>query len=419
MKLTDYINPIFLFFIFLFGCNANEKAPNENSKSSFNSVIIDVTKLKETNSLRLSQFADSISYLYLSETDYEFSNIFSKIMVDNDTLYLSTSNNVYKYTPEGVFIKKIIDEKQIKISNIKYHYTTFNKKERYFSFSSSTTIVKQSTTYRQSKDYVNFSFDGVYLNETNYLIDNSYKKIESYFGDFCLYKKDTIIVIDSQGNRLEPVNTPINRLGPFLFYAEKTYSNDIFYAYPNPAAGDRYVFHGRTNAFWDKVLFVPVDSTLWFKIFAIDTIYNTQDFISFEPKFIFKTDTSFIDIHQYTQFRNGIETEKLLKKNKITGFLPLQSKDELLYILNGSIAIADKSGRTYGFSSKPIINDLDGYIQDIDIKTHLNESQFYIENNYLYLIIASKQFFKEGCKPPFENMKNDNSPVVLKIKLKT
>jgi len=44
---------------------------------------------------------------------------------------------------------------------------------------------------------------------------------------------------------------------------------------------------------------------------------------------------------------------------------------------------------------------------------------FYVENNYLYLLVGAESFFKEGSKPPFENLTEKSNPVVLKIKLKS
>ena len=416
-QLGAFIYITILFFLFC-GCIFQE-SKKDDSDSLFNPVIIDVTQLKETNPIRLSQFADSISYIFLSETDYVFREFLSKIMIADDTLFLIKFENVYKYTPDGVFIKKIIDAKQNSSSTIKYMYAAYNKKARFFTFSSNTTIVRQSTTYRQPKEYVNFSFDGVFLNETDYFIDNNYKLIESYFDDYCLYRKDTIIEIDSQGNRLEQVNTMINMLGPFLFYAEAYDSNDVIYSYPNPAAEDRYISRSKTDYSFGNMNFLPLDSVLWFKHFAIDTLYSTQDFITIEPRFIFKTDNFFINIHEYTKLKSALDIKKITKLSKIAGFLPLQSTGELLYVINQNIAVADNSGHTYGFSSKPILNDLDDYLKDIDLKTYLVNELYYIDNNNLYIIVASNQFFKEGSKPPFENMMNDDSPVVLKIKLKT
>ena len=423
MKQSIAIKCITITFFLFFGCNAQENKKQEESSNPFNPVIIDVTQLKETNPIRISQFADSISYIFLSETDYVFSRDFSKIMVDDDTLFLIKPDNVYKYTPEGVFIIKVIDVKHNNRSDLIYTYAAYNKKERFFTFRSNTRIVRKSITHGLFEDYLNFSFDGIFLNETDFYLDNKnyYKLIDSYFDDYRLYRKDTIIeTFDSLGNRLEPGNTMINRLGPFLFYAETVNSNDIFYSYPNPAATDHYVFLFKSDVVPGNMIFIPVDSVLWFKHYALDTLYVTQDFLTVVPKFIFKTDNSFMNIHEYTQLKNGaLDSEKKDKLNILPGFLPLQSTGELLYVLNRNIAIADNTGHTYGFSSNPILNDLDDYLKDIDISTYLVNRLYYIENNNLYLIIAANQFFKEGCKPPNDKIINDNSPVVLKIKLKS
>ena len=420
MKQPGVLKYIAISFFLFYGCSANENKKQEESFNTSEPVIIDVTQLKETDPIRLSQFADSISYIFLSETDYVFDQNFSKIMIADDTLFLIKSDNVYKYTPEGVFIKKIIDSKQRRSPNIKYLYSAFNKKERFFTFSSSKKIVRQSMNYTQYEDYVNFSFDGVFLNETNYVIDNHYKIINSYFDDFCLYRKDTIIGIDSRGNRLEPVSTAINRLGPYLFYVENMNTGSVVYSYPNPTAENSFPYRNSDDFFPGNMNFIRIDSVLWFKHFVIDTLFSTRDFVTITPGYVFKTDKSFMNIHDYTQLKNGLLDENRVNKlKKIWGILPLPASGKLLFTVNRQIAIADNNGDTVGFSGEPVINDIDEYLKNIDITMYLGQRSFYVENDYLYLIVAANQFFKEGCKPPFENIMNDNSPVVLKIKLKT
>ena len=418
MKFIKYL--IFYGFVFLLpACNTKEKA--DILTIPLEPVIIDVTKLKTTRTpLKLSQFADSISYILLSKDNSKTEIFNTSIKIVNDTIFVVRKfDNVYKYTPEGMLIRKIIDVKP-KNSTIRFIYSAFNKKERYFTFSSYTTSVRQSGTQRQWKDYVNYSFDGVLLNEINYSIDNNYKLIDAYFDNCCLYRKDTIIGNDSQGNQLESVKTTINRLGPHLFYAENINSSSIVYSYPNPSANNSFPYKKSEDYDPGNMNFINIDSVLWFKHFVIDTLYSTQDLATITPRYIFKTDNSFMNINEYTQLKNGLLDENKVNKLKIIwGILPLTASGKLLFTINRQIAIADKNGDIEGFSNEPVINDIDEYIKNINIAMYVVQRTFYVENNYLYILVEANKFFEDGCKPPLETIKNDDSLIVLKIKLKT
>ena len=90
MKLSNMITRNILLLIFLYGCNPNVKQKQEESIHSISPVIIDVTQVKATNTpLKLSQFADSISYISLSEFDPKSSIIetaISKVQQRKETL---------------------------------------------------------------------------------------------------------------------------------------------------------------------------------------------------------------------------------------------------------------------------------------------------------------------------------------------
>ena len=407
MKLPDMLTHIILILFFLCGCNNNAKEKQEEETiNSLDPVIIDVTQVKETKTpLKLSQFADSISYIRLSEYDSEFSMFETAITIIDDTIFLD-NDNLHKYTPEGKFIKKIFNSKQNRIEARKVSKrSAFNKKERNIAI----------RTYSKSSNSANFkyelySFDGVYVGESKYELENRYKIIETYFDNYCIYRIDTIA----------SANTKINRLGQNLFYAENIETNSVFYSYPNPASKESFPFHDNSDYLPGNMNFISLDSVLWFKHFVIDTLYCTKDFVTIQPRYIFKTDESFMTLSDYTQLKNGVLDENRLKKlNKIWGVLPLPATENILFTINRSIAIADKSGNITGCTMQPVINDLDEYLKNIDIAMYIIERFFYVENNYLYLLIAAESFFKEGCKPPFENLTEKSNPIVLKIKLKS
>ena len=402
MKTSEMLIYILLSSFLIYGCNAKGEDKKKDLRSLSDPVIIDITKIKETNTpLKLSQFADSISYIRLSGDVFPESTLLTTIKIIEDTIFLDY-DNVYKYTPDGKFIKKVFDEKKSG-ENIKVGKAAYNNKERYF------TVSTRSTTTFKFNNYKNYSFDGLFLGETIYQVENISKKIETYFNNYCVYRNEPEV----------STNKKINRLGSNLFYVENTNTNSIFYSHPNPASGDIYPYKHGSDSQPANTTFISIDSVLWFKHIVIDTIYSTKDFVTILPRYIFITDESYMDIHKYTQLKNGLLDDNEIHKLKhIWGFLPFPATGEILLNLGYCLVFTDRSCNTFAYSAKHIINDIDEYLNVIDIATYITNNTFYIENNSLYILIKAEEFFKEGCKPPFDNLKENDAPIVLKLELK-
>ena len=129
--------------------------------------------------------------------------------------YIGHGNFSYKYSPDGKFEKTLFVEGQGANEVVRYltEPAAFNMKERYVSFNG-------------KGGYVNYSFDGNFLEKKDDYINGNFKKIEAYFKDYCIYSIDHKVGADIGGNRL----------GSNLFYAENIKTGDIFCAYPNPGA---------------------------------------------------------------------------------------------------------------------------------------------------------------------------------------
>ena len=126
MKLSNTLTHIILSLIFLCGCSTNAKEKQEEPINSLGPVIIDVAQAKKINApLKLSQFADSISYISLSEFDSIRSIRYTAITIIEDTIFLD-NDNLHKYTLDGRFIEKIFNSKQRKASE----RSAFNKKRK-------------------------------------------------------------------------------------------------------------------------------------------------------------------------------------------------------------------------------------------------------------------------------------------------
>jgi hypothetical protein len=363
---------------------------------------VDLTKVGETDTpLKMSQFAESVSYIYLSEEPLLGDIKGIPLNIIEDTIYIDREN-IYKYTPEGKFIKKLFKEGQGPGEAMKYEFSfaAFNRNERYVTFHPKT-----------GNSYVHYSFDGYFLGNTDRLINETgTKRIETYFNHYCIYRIGQPIKRNYVGNRL----------GPNLFYAEDLNTQSVFYSYPNYAADETSSSRG---GFAYNILsdmnFMHVDTVLWFKHYVVDTLYSTRDFVSILPRYIFKTDRTFMNLREYTQWMVfALDRERSSTAKIIKGVLPLPTGN-LLFTVNGKIAFADKKGKTSDYTEKLVVNDIDEHLAEIDITWCLENRTFSIYKNHLYLLVDAFKFFDEGGKPPFKELTEDSNPVVVKIKLKT
>ena len=394
----------FIIILFsLWGCNSIMKEKYEDIVNPLDPIFIDATSLNETDvPLTLSQFAESISYIPLSENPLIGDISYTKVVIAEDSIYLDC-DNIYKYAPDGKFIKKLFVEGQGPGEALKYSITPaiFNIKEKYVTFS-----------YKSIYD-VSYSFDGVFLGKSNYYNAATDRKVlEKYFSDYYLYSISNVITSDSKSK---------NSLGAHLFHVKDLYKDSIIYSYPNPAAdyNPQNSKRGRIELHNPDMNFITIDSVLWFKHRILDTIFSTQDFITILPRYIFKTDNTYFNIHEYIDFKNGVVDINRVKVSKtIEGILPLPNGNLLFTIKGGKISFGDSSGIVNGCTMKLVKNDLDEYLKEIDIASIIDNRNFHIYNNHLYILIDAFKFFEEGCKPPFKELYEDSNPIVLKIKLK-
>ena len=374
----------------------------KETASSDSPIVVDLTDLKETNTpLKLSQFAESISYIRLSEDPLIGDIQQSPIRIIKDTFYLD-SDNVYKYAPDGKFIKKLFKEGDGPGEARKYNFTrsAFNKKDRYFTFRSI------------ALSFMSYSFDGEFLGKEDsaYVEGLGRKHIKDYFNDYQLYEYQ-LLGTAKKGK--------INLIGPHLFYAKHTQTGSIIYPYPNPAADEQAVDrHIGASLHPGDMQYMQIDSLLWVKHVAIDTLYATSGLQTFQPRYIFKTSNSFMDIRTYTHYKSvDMTREEAENKKIIYSVLPLPNGG-LLYTTWEKTGFADSSGKTFGFSAKPIVNDLDTHLKTIDLGKILGGQTFSIDNGHLYMLAEGYRFFEDGCNPPFPNMTEESNPVIVKIKLK-
>jgi hypothetical protein len=402
---------LILFFLnLLTGCNSKEKEnPQESlNTNSLESITIDVTNIKETNKpFTLSQFVESISYIRLDDDPILKDAFRSRPKILNDTIYIDCFDGngfIYKYTPEGKFIKQIFTKgvgpgEIIRASALPAAFNEGKREITVNDYNNNTNII--------------YSFDGAFIEKKGSSNHKSQtKKIHAYLKDIHVY-----CIEDYSFS-----NEKANALGPYLFYVADA-NDSIVYAYPNTSFEEKSLFTGKyAEIMPGPMSFISIDSSLWFKHFYIDTLYSTSDFKTIYPRYIFKTDDTFMNLSQYAQRIFGqLQTDPEQLKQMI-GVLPLPTGD-LLFILKDKskflVVLADTTGKIISCAEKLVSNDLDHYLKNINLLEYIGSRVFCIRDNYMYIPVNAFEFFNEGCEPPFKDLTEDSNPVILKLELKT
>jgi len=398
-----YLHHKFILLLLLFtGCTLNNKSKYESDSSTF-PIIVDLSNVEKTNaSLKLSAFVETISYIPLDEDPLLDDIKFATLHVVDDTIYVD-SKNIYKYTPEGKFIRKLFREGQGP-EEAKKHISVpaaINRSERYFTFRNAFGL-----------NYKSYSFDGKYVGEEA-IKDSLVKRINIYF-DNC-----QVFEYTSSRNGYFKVGEKMNIIGSNMFYVKDLETDEIRFKLPNPAADELATYTRQMEWSGGNMHFNQIDSLLWFKHEAIDTLYYTKDFKKVNPGYIFKTDNSYMDMRRYIHYRVGdITKNEAMSIKSISEAIPLPNQGLIFFLGNGQIGFTDSNGQTSIYNEKPIINDIDTYLPEIDHFRIFYAQHFSIEKRHLYFFVDAYKFFEEGSSPPFPSLTEDSNPVVVKIKLK-
>lgn len=398
-----YLDPKLILFLLLFtGCTLNNKSKYESNSSTV-PVVVDLLNVKKTNtSLKLSAFAENISYIQLDEDPLLGDMKLATIHVVNDTIYIDREN-IYKYTPEGKFIKKLFRVGQGP-KEVKKHISVpaaINRSERFFTIKNAFGL-----------NYKSYSFDGEYIGEES-VMDSLVKRINIYV-DNC-----QVFEYTSSRNGYFKVGEKMNIIGPNMFYVKDLGTNEIRFKLSNPAADELATFTRQMEWSGGNMHFIQIDTLLWFKHPAIDTLYYTKDFKTVNPGYIFKTDNSFMDMRKYIHYKVGdITKDKAMNTHSVIEAIPLPHRGLLFFLEDGRMGITAANRQTFIYNEKPIINDLDTHLPEIDYFNIFYAQHFSIEKGYLYFLIDAYKFFEGNAISPLSFLTEDSNPVVVRVKLK-
>lgn len=398
---------IFVPLLFL-SCTSTQKQETTEGYS-----IIDLTEVEYSDaSPKLSEFADSISYIRLDEEPLIADIWDTGIIVTDDAMFVDCEQ-ILKYTLDGKFLLSLFKKGNAPGEASKNTRGIYNFEDKYVTFSNAMGLYNNS-----------YSFDGKFLGFQNKLEDEdpedkfdvnenkSKKQICGYLDNIQIYAYDYKNIGVKTGAKLNPH-------GPILLYAKDLNTDSVIYKLPN--------YHFDIKATYQNAMVKPegypldygnIDSIYWVKSVVQDTIYRTSDFKSVRPWYVFKLKKNAADYSHKVHLALLDVDESEWSKEGLTNVFALESGVLFRYETSTIAGVGYcKAGGKAKVISRYFENDLDGFLKKLSLEG-MNKHIFSQCNGYFYALVNAEEFFKEGSKSPFPDLTEDSNPVVVKLKLK-
>ena len=393
---------IFLLFLAFINISCQNQSIENNTIS-----IIDLTEIEYSSTPQpLSDFVESIEYIKLSEEPLVQDAALIDIAVDKDeNLYLSGPDDLFKYTPNGLFIKNLIKIGQGPGEIPMYLGAIFNMDRDFMLINA------------HGKDYYpKISLDGEEIGRVEKPIYPE-RRIYACWKDYEIYK-----ISHPDKNRY------INHDGEFFFDVMDIRTDSTIYRMKNhhshimgkigsrPYPNSYPTYRGPLN-----------DSAYWVKPLFVDTVYSTTNWTDIRPLYIIKQHSDAADYEWLIKVDAGIENvtkSELFNKDRLEHVWALENGILYSYIFEIR-PNEEKIGYGYchvnakgKYASKLFKNDIDGYCPSLNFRFIMQNCSMVCKNGYIYIPVNAFEFFEEGAKPPFPDLTEDSNPVIVKLKLK-
>jgi hypothetical protein len=368
----------------------------------------------------LSEFADSIEYIMLSDSVLLPDMFHLRWLLDKENNIIIEHGNIEKFTPDGKHIKSLLrfgqgpGEISVKLS---VEEAAYNFEENYV-------YVLDHGKW----NYFKFTLDGEYVGKIgkmdslyhfrNYIAILNNREIFHYDSlTEYIYYRDKI----STDGRANPD-------GPYLFYVENVQTDSIEYKKPNG------LFHIKPdtpkrgqaiNGGW-PMNYGYVDNDLWLRHYHQDTIYRTKDAVTFEPWYVIKPHPRMADYEfQVRVVVVDVTMSEYNSKHYLGNVIATDAGVFYRYSVGSDwenksgFGFCPKNGKAKTYSNKGFKNDLDEYLPPLELShSILNGKKGFQKDGYLYVLVDAFKFFEDGAKPPFPELVEDSNPVLVKLRLK-
>ena len=376
---------------------------------------IDLTEIEFSSTPQpLSDFVESIEYIKLSEEPLVTDVVFTRLSEDkNENLYLDVPGGLFKYTPDGTFIKNLIKIGQGPNEIIHKVDAIFNIEQEFIQ------IYDNGKSY-----YQKISLDGDFLERTDRSIisNGEYlgrRDIYAYWKNFELYKWANRVGLPNQGEY-------VNRDSLYFIHIKDLNTDSDIYKMTN------HHFHikGKIIGNWYRHKSYPIyrgtlnDTTYWVKPLFVDTVYCTTDWTDVKPLYVIKKNKDAADYEWEMKLFTGsgnVTWNEIRNKDRLNDVMALENGILFSYLQElpdkTGTGFCPANGKAKAFSQL-FKNDIDEYCPPLDLGNLMLNRVLFQKEGYIYAPINAFKFFEEGAKPPFPDLTEDSNPVIVKLKLK-
>lgn len=402
---------------------ACSSTPKQEAKGVENSQLpysIDLSEVKFSHEPQcLSEFADSIEYIMLSD-DVLLPDMFHlRWLLDKENNIYIEHDNIEKFGPDGKYIKSLLRFGQGPgeiTSKFSSEYTTFDFDNNYM-------YVLDHGKW----NYFKFTLDGEYIgkigkrdsigHERNYLVILNNREIFYYEGSTLYYY-----------NKSKSKEDHVNPDGPYLFYVENQQTDSVEYKKLNELyhIKPKVINRGFAISGGWPMDYGYTENDFWLRHYNQDTIYRTSDAITFEPWYIIKRHSKMADYEFLVRTMVlDLTMTEYNSKHYLDDVIATDAGVFYRYIVGSDLkdksgfGFCPKNGKAEIYSNKGFKNDLDEYLPPLELSNKvLNGKKGFQKDGYLYLLVDAFKFFEEGAKPPFPELVEDSNPVLVKLRLK-
>lgn len=393
---------VYIFVLVFCGVYSGCSSPNKPIIDSCEkSHSIDLSAVKyENTSAKLSDFVEEISYIPLS--DKKLLKDIVQLYMDDNQFFIRCNNDpsVYIFSNEGNYIKPLFVVGNGPGETVCNSVFSCNEEKRFVSFNSFNSIYY-------------YTYAGEFINKEKSTVNDRYKKVIGYQDSISFYQLSN--VPPQKGELCNPN-------GDYLLYGENVNNNKVVYRYDNYGKNEKAEYRG-VIAELESSDFVTgkLKGNFWFKHLYTDTLFVfDRESSGFIPEYIFNLGDNPWDyktfVHLYYLDKEYITSykSKTLLKEMFLG------ENYLIYKMNKG---EDEGVGVYSFVDNKnlcftnrYINDLDGYLNSIDLNSILSNG--FCDGKYLYLPVSSYLFFEDDSTPFSSKLTAESNPVILKMKLK-
>ena len=398
-------------------CSSTPKQEAKRVESPQLPYTIDLSEVEFSHEPQcLSEFADSIEYIMLSDDVLLPDMFYLRWLLDKENNIIIDHGNIDKFTPEGKHIKSLmrIGQGPGEINGMKL---------------SSSYDLDNNYVYIRSygaMDYSKFTLDGEYVGKVVKMDSvGHHREYMATINNREIFNYENITWYYSTKDKTKEDH--VNPDGPYLFYVENQQTDSVEYKKPNELyhIKPKVLNRGTAINLGYPMNYGYAENNFWLRHYHQDTIYRTKDAITFEPWYIIKLHPQMADYEFMVRMMVMDLTMTDVKSKHYLGNTWATDAGVFYRYSVGSdeeksgFGFCPKNGKAKTYSNKGFKNDLDEYLPPLELSYNiLMGKKGFQKDGSLYVLVDAFKFFEDGAKPPFPELMEDSNPVLVKLRLK-